>query len=58
MLSNTENIVNISQNIIDRSSHAHACINLLGIHPNRVYYQDGDISDFLDTSSVDQDHVD
>ena len=57
MLSNTENIVNISQNIIDRSSHAHACIDLVGIHPNRVY-QDGDISDFLDTSSVDQDHVD
>ena len=57
MLSNTENIVNISQNIIDRSSHAHACINLVGIHPNRVY-QDGDIPDFLDTSSVDQDHVD
>ena len=57
MLLNTENIVNISQNIIDRSSHAHACIDLVGIHPNRVY-QDRDIPDFLDTSSVDQDHVD
>ena len=35
----------------------HACNDLVGIHPNRVY-QDGDIPDFLDTSSVDQDHVD